>query len=108
MTTRANGEAEGDVVEHGHVPEKSVMLENEADFALAHRERTGVFTMHDDLAAILPFEAGNDAQKSRLARPGRAEQRNELAGLDANRDVVERLIASKILADVAGFDAHVV
>ena len=45
---RLDAQAEGDVLEHGHVPEQRVVLEHEADLALAHvrvggivRRRTG-------------------------------------------------------------------
>ena len=73
--TLANGEPEGDVVADGHVLERCVVLEDEADVPLLRLEGRGVDAGDLDLPAVRPLEAGDDPQERRLARSARAEQR---------------------------------
>ena len=65
------------------------MLEHEADIALAARLRDEAsVAVEQHLPVIRPFESGDDAQQRGLARAGRAEQRDQLAGADVEIDVV--------------------
>ncbi|MCY1353754.1 hypothetical protein D9M68_483180 [compost metagenome] len=103
---RAHLEAEGDVVEHGHVAEQGVVLEDEADVALLHRLLRGVLVTEEDRAAGRAFEPGDEAKQCRLAGAGGAKQRDQLAGADIERDVVERREAAEFLADVVNAHVH--
>src|SRR5215210_517043 len=58
----ANSQAEGDVLEDGHVLEGSVVLKDEADPALLRRRVGLVFVCDKDLSAIRSFESGDHAK----------------------------------------------
>ena len=79
---------EGDVLEHAHVPEQRVVLEHEPDLALAHRLIGRVLAVEADRAAVGRLQPGDDAQQRGLARPGRAEQRHQLAARHVEVHVV--------------------
>ncbi len=68
----AHPEAKGDIVEDGHVLEKRVMLEDEADITLLHALPRGILLAEEDAALGRIFEAGDEAQKRRLAGAGGA------------------------------------
>jgi hypothetical protein len=103
---RPHAQAEGDVLEHRHVPEERVVLEDEADASLARVAIGGVLVLEDDRAAIGALEPRDDAQERRLARARRPEQRDELAGIDGKADVVDRGETAEGLGDVANLDTH--
>ena len=87
---RPRGEPEGDVVEHLHALEQRIALEDEADVPLLHREAERILAAEEHPARGRELEPGEDAKERRLARAGRPEQRHQLAGLDLERDVMER------------------
>ena len=97
---------EGDVVANGHVLERRVVLEHEADISFLGRERRGVLAREEDLACVRGLEPGDDAQQRRLARAARAEERSERAALDVEGDVVERDEVAEALGDVANENGH--
>ena len=82
------------------------MLEHEADLALAHVAVGGVLSIEQDAALVGVFEAGDDPEQRGLAAAGRAQQRDQLARREVQRDAVERDEAAEGLADVLDFDAH--
>ena len=103
---RPHREAEGDVVEHAHVAEERVVLEHEADLALARTLADGVLAMEAHGAGVRPLEAGHDAQQRGLAGTGGAEQGQQLARLHLERHPIEGEIVAEALADVEDLDAH--
>ena len=62
-------QAEGHVLRHGHMPEQRVMLEYEADPALADMQAGDVFAMEQDAPLVGCLQPGDDAQQGGLARP---------------------------------------
>ena len=81
-----HAQAEGDVLEHRHVPEQRVVLEHEADLALARvRRRSRPRRANRTLPASGVFEARDDAQQRGLAAARRPEQRDQLARRDVER-----------------------
>ena len=102
----ADGEAEGDVVGHGHVAEQGVVLEDEADFAFAHVFGGNVLAVEQNPAAVGVFEAGDDAQQGGFATAGGAEQGGEAAGGGGEGDVVQGVERAEVFADVFDGDAH--
>ncbi len=72
------------------------MLEDEADAALARRHAERVLAGDRERAGLRPLEPGDDAQQGRLARARGAEQRQELALRDLERDVVEHASCRRI------------
>ncbi len=88
------------VAAHGHVLERRVVLEHEADVALLRGQVRGVDPLDLDRALVGLVEPGDDAQQRGLAAPARAQQRGELAGGDADGHVVEGDELAEPLADV--------
>jgi hypothetical protein len=102
---RLDAQAEGDVLEHRHVAEQRVVLEHEADVALAHvhvrwrpRRRTARARVGRSRPAmmrssvVLPQPEGpSSATSSPEGCRGRRRRAREIA---------------EALADVADFDAH--
>src|SRR5919106_1166062 len=91
--TVAARDAEADVLRHGQVREEGVVLENHADAPPLGRHPRG--RVRDraleqaHLAAVRPLEARDQAQQRRLAAARGAEERYELAALDAEVGVVD-------------------
>ena len=103
---RLDAQAECDILEHVHVAEQRVVLEDEADMALAGAARQRILAVEADAAGVRPFEAGDDAQKCRLAGAGRSQQRQQLAAFDPEVDIVERREVAEALDDIADFNGH--
>ena len=87
---------------------EGVVLEYEADFAVADPARGHVFLVEQDgaAAAVGAFQAGDDSQKRGLAGAGRAEQGHEFAGGHGETDVIEGDEGAECFGDISGFDAH--
>ena len=99
-------EAVGDVVEHRHVREQRVGLEHGVDVALVRRDADGRAAVDLDLALRRLVEAGDHAQRGRLAAAGRAEQGEELARAHVEIDRVDRDQLPKSLRDAAQLDVR--
>ena len=85
-----------DVLRRGHRRQQVERLEDEADLVAAQQrerlvvERGDLGVAEEHLARRRPVEAGEHVQQGRLAGARRAHDRGELAGLEADVDVVER------------------
>src|SRR5205085_758346 len=101
-------QAEGDVVVDGHVLERRVVLEDEADPAALGRVPGHVLLGDQDLALVGPLEPGDHAQEGRLAAAARAEERGQRARRHLERHAVERDEVPEALRDPARHDAHLV
>ena len=80
----AASHGEADVFERGEPRQERVVLEDERRVAADAAHRLAV---DDDAAAVGGGEAGQDAQQRRLSAAHRADDRDELATLHAERDV---------------------
>ena len=76
----ADPQAVGNVVEHGHVRKKGVILKHRVDVAVEGRIGGDIFSEQLDSAARGLLESGNHAQDRRLARPGWAQHGEEFSG----------------------------
>src|SRR5262249_9423329 len=94
----------GDVLGHGHVGKQRIVLEQQADVTLirplAGHRLAGDF----DDALFGMLEAGDEPQGGRLAATARPQQRDDLAGANAEADIVDRIRRPEPLDDVAEFD----
>jgi hypothetical protein len=72
------------------VREQRVVLEDRVDLALVGRVARDVAAGELDGARVRALEAADEPQRRRLARPRRAEQREELAGADLEVEPLER------------------
>jgi hypothetical protein len=100
----AHAQPERDVLAHGHVLERGVVLEDEPDPALLGRQRRRIAAVDHDRAGIGNLESRDDAQQRRLARARRPEQRRQRARGDLERDAVQRLEVAEALGDVGRGD----
>ena len=82
------------------------MLEHEPDLALAHVPVGGVVPIEQHAALIGVFQAGDDPEQGSLAAAGGAQQCNQLACREIERDAVERSEPTEGLTDVLDSDAH--
>src|SRR5262249_39011949 len=89
------------VGEHRAPRQEIVTLEHEAAVAARTAHRASV---ERHLARGGRFEAGDDAQKRRLAAARRADDRNELAALDREIDVLQRLQFAERLAEMGDLE----
>jgi hypothetical protein len=85
----ADPQPEGDVLAHGHVLERRVVLEHEADPAPLRGHEGGVLAGDDDAPLIGQLEARDHAQQRRLARPAGPQQRGQRPVVHVERDVVQ-------------------
>ncbi len=106
LAPRLDTQAEGHVLEDRHVVEQRVVLEDEADLALAHVRAGRVFAVEQHLPGVGHFEPGHDAQQRRLARTRRPEQRHQFARGNGEVQVVADDGLAERLLQVADFDAH--
>ena len=97
---------EFDVVRDAHVAEQRVVLEHEADAAVAGRDPGDVPAVQRDAAVVHLDEAGDGAQQGALAAAGGPEQDQELALLDLQRDVVDDRMRLIPLGDLVERDGH--
>ena len=103
---RQHPHAEGDVLEHRHVPKQRVMLKYEADLALADADGAGVLAMKQHLARVRRLQPRDYSQQRGLARARQPEQRDQLAGFDMQADIVDRDEIAELLADISELDTH--
>ena len=84
-----DAQRELDVVRDAHVAEQRVVLEHEADAAVARHDAGDVAPVQGHPAVVDLDQARDRAQERALAAARRAEQHEELALLDLDRDVVD-------------------
>src|SRR5215218_6434229 len=101
-----DGQAEGDVLRHGHVLEGRVMLKAETDPAILHRRLRHVSAGDQDAAGVELLEPGDRAQQRGLARPAGAEQGRQRTVANLNRDIIKRDEVAELLGCVLDDDAH--
>ena len=83
------------VLAGAQVVEEVERLEDEADLAVAKArqaaivERVQIVAEHVGLAGVAAVEAAHDVQERRLARAGAADEREQLARFDGERDVAQ-------------------
>src|SRR5690606_35494253 len=91
-------QAEADIVEHVHMAEQRIVLEDEADIAFLDRTQRRVAAAEPDAAGIGTLQSGDQAQQGGLAGAGRAEQGDQFARTDVERHVMQGGIAAELLA----------
>ena len=101
----AHLQRKGDVLQHRHVRKQRVALEDHAEIALVRRHPGDVVATHKNVACVRIFEACDGHQDRGLAGAGGAEKRQEFAGLDLQRDPVDRGHGAEALDDRPQVDA---
>ena len=101
-----HGEAEGHVIENGHVAKQRVMLKHKTHAALPRVAFRAFLFIENHRAAVRVLKAGDDPQQRRLAGTGRAQKGDEFAIGNEQADVFQRFKAAKSLRDVPNLDAH--
>jgi hypothetical protein len=97
-----------DVLERGEVWEEIERLEDHADLSPDRRDVADVVrelhAIHRDLTALVLLQPVDRADERRLARPRRAEDDDDLAGLDRQVDAAQHMQLPEPLVHVAGDD----
>src|SRR5207302_2207326 len=93
-----------DIVGDGEVGEERIGLEDDAEVALGRRQPRDVAAPLADRAGGLRIEAGDGAQQRRLAAARGAEETDELALGDIERDVAEGGEIAEALGKVSDFE----
>ena len=96
----AGAQRERDVLEHVQVGEDGVVLEHHAEAAPLRRHVRDIQPIDQDHAFVQVGEAGDHHQRGGLARAGRAEQREELAGGDRRAHRVHDAFLAVLLGDL--------
>ena len=93
-------QAEGDVLFDRHMREQRIGLEHHVDGPAIGRRAGKVLAVEDDFARRRLLEARQHAQQRGLAAAGGAEQREEFAVVDIEREVVDGDEIAELLGDV--------
>jgi hypothetical protein len=104
----AHPQPEAHVVQGGHVREQAVALEHHAHVPPGRGDPGDVLAVDGDRAGIGRLEAGQDPQRRGLAAARRAEQRDQLARRDVQRQPMERADGAKGAGQVAQGDRRAV
>ena len=99
-------ETECHIVEDRHVSEQRIVLKHETDMTFAHMQLGGLFAKERNTARIGAFQPGNDAQQGGLATAGRAQQCNQFATGELQRDIVEGSEIAEFLVQTFNLNAH--
>ena len=102
-------EPEGDVLEHRHVAEQRIVLEDEPHTPVARSLPSNVPARRraQRLAGSGPdFQAGDDAQERSLSRAGWPQQRHQFAIVHIQAHVAQRDEAPEGLGNPLDRDAH--
>src|ERR1039458_215345 len=94
-------EAELYVAARGEMGEEGVILEDGAHVALIRFALIDDFAVEQDVAGSGLLEAGDEAQRGGLAASRWAQQREEAASRNGQRDLADRLLAGEVLHQVA-------
>jgi hypothetical protein len=100
-------QAERDVVAHGHVLERRVVLEHEPDPTLLRHDARDVGAADRHHAAVEVVQAGDRAKQRRLPGATGPEEGGQRPGGDVERDVVEGGEVAERLARVGNRDHRV-
>ncbi len=104
LVERQTAQAVADVVLHRHVRKQRVRLEHHVDGPLVRRHRAHFGPVDADAAAARVCEARQHPQQRRLAATGCPDEREHLALVDIQRDVVDRGMSAESLADAIDED----
>src|SRR5439155_15623363 len=86
----AHAQTETDVLPYAHVREERVVLEHHAEAALLRRQAVDALVVEPDAAPAEREQARDAVQRGGLAAARRAEEGDELAAPDGDRQAVER------------------
>jgi hypothetical protein len=101
-------QTERDVVENREVRKERVALEHHVHRPHVRRQIGEVVAVERDGSGGRRLEAGEHAKQRRLAAAGRAEQGEDLALGDVDRDVVDGAVAVELLDEVGNAKKSVV
>ncbi len=102
-----HSQAEADVLPDRHVREEGVVLEHGVDVASIGRVVGDALAVDEDLAAGHRNEPTDDVQRRGLAAARGSQQAEELAALDAQRNVIQGAHRPVELGHVAHFNGQI-
>lgn len=96
----------GHVLQHAHVREQTVGLEDSRNRPLLGRERGDVMPVEEHSAAVGLEKAADHVERGRLAAARRAENAQKSALFQAEGEVMHGVFAVKLLAQAVKFEIH--
>ena len=87
------------IFEYSHVGKEDIILKHENDGML-----TGRWAKEADLSVVRILDPGNELEEGRFSGPRGADDRDDLAFVDAEADVFENGLVSILFSDVPGLD----
>ncbi len=84
---------------------KRIGLEHHGKVAVGGALAAGTGAADADIAVVLLFQAGDDAQQGAFATPRRADQRHEFPVGNIERDAFQNLRGAKGFADILDNDS---
>ena len=104
LVERQPAQAVADIVLHRHVRKQCVGLEHHVDRPLVRRHAAHIYAIDADTAAARVRESRQHPQQRGLAATRSADQREHLALVDLERDVIDRRVGVVGLADAVDED----
>ena len=101
-----DAQREFDVVGHGHVAEQRVVLEHQADAAIARAHVGDVLAVQGNAPVVDAGQAGNGPQQRALAAAGGAQQHEEFALAHLDGNVVDDRLVLIPFGDLVERDGH--
>src|SRR5690606_17286653 len=89
-----------DILLDREVRKERIGLEYDSEVALRHRQRGNLPTALNNSTAGLHIEAGDGAQQRGLAATRRTQEADELALVDGQRNILQRLKVAKGFAQI--------
>lgn len=99
-------QAKGDILEHRHMLEQRIILEDEADLTLLRRKMVHRPAVEDNLAAIRRLKARQHPQDGGFATAAWAEQPDQMAFGNAEMDILHRMKIAKMLIESTDLYMH--
>ena len=99
----AHAQGEANILRDGQMRQQSIGLEHHGDVPVLRRQSGHVVAVDVDAAGRRALQAGDDAQQRRFAAARSAEQADEFARLDIERDAVQHGHLAERLSDRVEF-----
>src|SRR5271170_922842 len=96
----SHAQAVGDIIEDGHVRKQRIALKDGVDRPTMRLQSVEALAFEKELSRGRLLKSGDDAQQGGFARAALAEQSQEFAAIDVERDGIEHALRAKALAHI--------
>lgn len=99
-------QAKGDILEHRHMLEQRIILEDKADLTLLRRKMVHRPAVENNLAAVRRLKSCKHPQDRGFAAAAWAEQPDQMAFGNAEMDILHRMKIAKMLIESPDLYMH--